>query len=68
MLSLKQLGHICKLARLRAGYTQQNVADILNYSVSTISAFENGRLNNALLLVWYFSHGLSIEEVKPYDC
>ena len=54
---LKLLGEQCRNWRLECGYTQQQIADALNVSPETISAYEHGRTNNALILLWYIEHG-----------
>ena len=60
---LKQIGTACKLRRKALGLTQYAVAVETGYSIKTISAFETGRTNNAILLVWYMNHGLDINEI-----
>ena len=57
----KRLGQICADHRKRIGYTQQQIADELGYSVYNISAFENGRNDSAKILFWYLEHGLEVE-------
>ena len=60
---LKQIGTACKQRRKKLGLTQYAVAVETGYSIKTISAFETGRTNNAILLVWYMNHGLDINEI-----
>lgn len=59
---LRVVGKSCKRHRKRIGYTQKQVAQDTCYSVKTISSFETGHLNNAVLLLWYVNHGLTIDE------
>ena len=63
----KKCGKIC--ARFRSDVllmTQENVALELDYSQENISAFENGRNNNFLILEWYVKKGLL--EYCSIDC
>ena len=39
---------------------QSVIANDLNVSCETISAFEHGRTNNARVLSWYIEHGCKI--------
>ena len=54
---LQELGFSCRSWRLECGYTQKQIAEALGLSPETISAFEHGRTNNALILLWYVEHG-----------
>lgn len=62
MNCMRTMGKSCKRHRKRIGYTQKQVAQETKYSVKTISAFETGRLNNAMLLLWYVEHGLILDK------
>lgn len=62
MLTLKQIGPKCKQYRERIGYIQIDVARDLGYSVNNISSFENGRNDNAQILLWYIAHGMKYED------
>ena len=56
-MNRKKFKELCvKLGRARknAGYTQEHVAEILAYNRRTISAFERGNINNAVILLFYF--------------
>ena len=60
MYKTNRLKDLCKQAqinRTNAGITQKAVAYELGYSVENISAFENGRNNNAEILNYYVSKG-----------
>ena len=59
-MELKELGAKCANWRLEAGYTQQHIADKLGMSKESISAFEHGRTNNAMILSWYIEHGFRL--------
>lgn len=67
MFSLKTIGGACQRVRRKVFLTQKEVAEKTNYSVSTISAYENGRLNNASLLAYYIEIGLTREDLVQYD-
>lgn len=58
MTDLKVLGRKCKRLRKSLSKTQSDVANDTGYSFKSISAFENGRANNAIILLWYINHGL----------
>ena len=58
MGDLKVLGKRCKRLRKSLSKTQLDVANETGYSFKSISAFENGRVNNAIILLWYINHGL----------
>ena len=64
LISLKDLGLSCKIFRLSRGYYQRDVAEDTGYTVENISAFECGRNDNSRILLWYISHGMTIEEIK----
>lgn len=55
---LKEIGKKCKEYRIKAGYKQIDIARDLGFSMENISAFETGRNDNALILLWYISHGM----------
>ena len=58
MTDLKMLGRRCKNLRRSLSKTQTDVANETGYTSKSISAFENGRVNNAIILLWYINHGL----------
>jgi len=49
---------MCKRVRRQKHMTQKQVAEKTGYTPKTISAFENGRVNNAYILLWYLDNGL----------
>lgn len=61
---LRELGKRCKEFRINAGYQQTDVAKDLEYSVENISAFETGRNDNAIILLWYITHGIDLTDMK----
>lgn len=58
MTDLKTLGRKCRSLRRSLSKTQSDVANETGYTSKSISAFENGRVNNAIILLWYINHGL----------
>lgn len=63
-MDFKKLCAACKAYRESIGYTQLEVSKDIGYSVASISAFENGRVNNAQILLWYIQKGMVIEDGK----
>ena len=61
---LDSIGKKCKVFRKRLGIKQKQVAHETGYGIKSVSAFENGRLNNALILLWYFSRGLDFHTLR----
>ena len=41
----------------------RDVANTVGYSRENISAFESGRNDNSLILLWYLSQGLTYEQL-----
>ena len=64
MYDLKALGRHCKILRRTLDIKQTQVAIETGYSIKTISAFENGHTNNALILLWYLNHGLNRDIIR----
>lgn len=63
VISLREIGRRCKQFRIDRGYFQNDVASETGYSVENISSFETGRNDNARILLWYFAHGLTYEQL-----
>ena len=61
---LKRLGGKCKHFRRSKNIQQNRVAKETGYSNKSISAFENGRVNNAIILIWYINNGMDIKELR----
>ena len=64
MLNVKDIGNACRCFRVSIGKTQLQVAFETGYSVENISSFENGRNDNCRLLLWYFFHGMTVEDLR----
>ena len=61
----KRLGELCQKYRKELGFTQEELAKVLNCTRENISMFENGKNNNANILCWYIIHNmLGYEEYK----
>ena len=58
--SVKELGEKCAEYRKQNKILQSEIAEELGVSTETISAFEHGRTNNAVVLSWYIRHGLKL--------
>ena len=62
--SMLLLGHKCAAYRKHVlKCTQMDVAKETGFTVSNISAFETGRNDSSLILLWYLLHGLSLEKL-----
>lgn len=55
---LKEIGKVCRDARMIYGVTQKVIADFLGYHRSAISNFERGLSNNAIILHYYITEFL----------
>lgn len=67
ILSLREMGRRCKQFRVEHGFYQFDVAAETGYSVENISSFENGRNDNARILLWYFVHGMNADYLFERD-
>lgn len=65
--NLKVIGKACKSIRMANGITQKQLGKITGYSDKTISSFETGRVNNAILLLWYLENGLTLDKIKGVE-
>ena len=63
---LKYTGECCRNFRKSKGYLQSEVAADLNVSEKLVSAFECGKQNNAVVLLWYFAHGMNPVDIFSY--
>lgn len=63
IISLCEMGSLCKKFRVEHGYFQTDVASDTGYSVENISSFETGRNDNARILLWYLAHGMNAEHL-----
>lgn len=59
---LKEIGQKCKEFRKKIKASQRDVARDLHYTSENISAFENGRNDNAIILLWYIKNGLDFTQ------
>ena len=58
------LGHKCALYRKKIlKCTQMDVAKETGFTVSNVSAFETGRNDSSLILIWYLMHGLTLDQL-----
>lgn len=53
----------CKRHRIRRGYTQREVADMLGVSQQSVTTFEAGRNDSLYIYQWYLNHGFVYMEV-----
>lgn len=60
--TLKEISAACQAYRRREGVAQSRVAVDTGYSVESVSAFENGRVNNLMIYLWYALRGMDIEQ------
>ena len=67
IISLLDMGRRCKQFRVEHGFYQFDVAAETGYSVENISSFENGRNDNARILLWYFAHGMNADYLFEKD-
>lgn len=63
VMNLKEIGRNCKKYRKSCGLLQVDVAQDTGYSTENISAFETGRNDNMRLLLWYFSKGMTYQDL-----
>lgn len=67
VIDMYELAHRCKRYRQFLGITQKQVAKEVGVSDKTISAFERGDNNNAMILTWYLLHGFGVEDEDLKD-
>lgn len=57
----KEIGKACREWRmLHSPYTLNDISKATGYSNQNISAFEHGRNNSAVLLLWYVANGFDV--------
>lgn len=61
MVTLVDVGKACRKVRQLKHMSQKQVAKATGYNDRTISQFERGYSNNALILIWYITNGLELE-------
>ena len=59
-MDIKLIGEKCAEYRKQNKILQSEIAEELGVSIETISAFEHGRTNNAVVLSWYIEHGFTL--------
>ena len=58
------IGHRCSNYRKRVlKCHQSDVARDTGFSVGNVSAFETGRNDNSIILLWYMSHGMTLSQL-----
>lgn len=63
-MNMLMLGHKCALYRKKIlKCTQMDVAKETGFTVSNVSAFETGRNDSSLILLWYLTHGLTLDQL-----
>ena len=64
MITMEYIGARCRRFRKSVLKTElQEVANITGYSRENVSAFESGRNDNSLILLWYLSKGMTFEQL-----
>lgn len=61
-MTIKELGYSCKCWRRGADITQKEMAVIMNKSAESVSAFECGRNDSAMMLMYYIAAGYPIDQ------
>lgn len=59
----REIGLICKEARKKAGLKQSDVAEYLKLSRENVSAFENGRNDSYIILLYYIDNILMYVDI-----
>ena len=63
-LNMLVVGHRCAFYRKKVlKCTQVDVANETGFSVGNISAFETGRNDSSLILLWYMCHGMTLDMI-----
>ncbi len=63
MVYMKDIGKACGDYRRKKHITQKHIATKTGYNIRTISSFERGGSNNAIILLWYIMNGFDIRGV-----
>lgn len=58
---LKSIGACCRKWREDMRMTLREVADLMGCSVQSVSRFELGHMNNAVMLFWYIENGAEVK-------
>lgn len=63
-MNMLSIGHRCRHYRKRILKCKQlDVARETGFSISNISAFETGRNDSGLIMLWYLLHGMTLEQI-----
>lgn len=63
-MNMTILGKRCARYRKKVLKSPQiDVAKETGFSISNVSAFETGRNDSSLILLWYMSHGLTLDQL-----
>lgn len=64
MVDMSIIGARCRRFRRKVLKIElQDVANTIGYSRENISAFESGRNDNSLILLWYLSKGMTYNQL-----
>lgn len=67
-----KVGDAIKNIREKKGYSQEELAEIMNVNRSTISKIENGRFNFSVDYIskfsWFLHFEFQLKETKPNKC
>lgn len=58
---IESIGRSCRIWRNTMGYSIAQVIKETGYTASTITLFEQGKNNNAVLFLWYIARGFNPE-------
>lgn len=66
MLDMKYIGSRCmEFRKNKTVYSQSDVGRDVCCGQYNVSKFERGQNNNALILLWYFLHGMAMSDLFP---
>lgn len=67
-MNMLTIGHRCRHYRKRVLKCRQiDVARDTGFSVGNVSAFETGRNDSSLILLWYMLHGMTLSQLIGDD-
>ena len=67
-MNMLSIGHRCRHYRKRVLKCRQiDVARETGFSVGNVSAFETGRNDNSIILLWYMLHGMTLSQLTGDD-
>ena len=59
-VNMRILGAMCRSFRISLGVTQKEIARDIDCGQENVSAFENGRNRNCVILLWYVNKGFDL--------